>query len=202
MLGPYHFVGSPRDRRDLMFARLGRGAPAPTALRLAPRPARVARLTLPRVRPGRTAGGRSRDARSSCRLLSARPHAAGTRSPALPSRRLLDLRLDVMVEEPPKKKPPALLAPERHPDPAQRRADVGQLDEGVPQRLRQHSARGGRAGAALGGPRAAEPGRGWPPRTDVTSGERVQSARDHQVNHEQEITSSSRRAPTTRGASA
>ena len=48
--------------------------------------------------------------------------------------------------------PPALLAAQRHPHAAQRRADVGQLDEGVPQRLRQHPARGGRAAAALGGP--------------------------------------------------
>ncbi len=52
--------------------------------------------------------------------------------------------------------PPALLAPERHPDAAQRRADVGQLDEGVPQRLRQHRACGGRAGTPLGRPRATD----------------------------------------------
>jgi hypothetical protein len=51
---------------------------------------------------------------------------------------------------------PALVAAERHPDAAQRRAHVGQLGEGVPQRLRQHPACGSRARAVLGGSGAAK----------------------------------------------
>jgi hypothetical protein len=54
--------------------------------------------------------------------------------------------------------PPALLAPEHHPDAAQRRAHVGQLGEDVPERLRQHPARGGRPRPLLGGAGAAELG--------------------------------------------
>src|SRR5262249_28457019 len=53
--------------------------------------------------------------------------------------------------------PSTLLAAERHAHAAQRGADVGQLHEGLPQRLRQHPADGGRALATLGRPGAQEP---------------------------------------------
>jgi len=76
---------------------------------------------------------------------------------ALTSGTIAGAGLDVMVEEPAKVRPPALQAPQRHPDAALRRADVGQLGEGVPQRVRQHPADGGRPGAALGRSGAAEP---------------------------------------------
>ena len=71
---------------------------------------------------------------------------------ALTSGTIAAAGLDVMVEEPPAQNHPLFSLPNVDPHAAQRRADVGQLDEGVPQRLRQHPARGGRAAAALGGP--------------------------------------------------
>ena len=69
---------------------------------------------------------------------------------ALTSGTIAAAGLDVMVEEPPKQNHPLFSLPNVTLTPHSAGPDVGQLDEGVPQRLRQHPARGGRAARRSG----------------------------------------------------
>ena len=74
---------------------------------------------------------------------------------ALTTHQIAGAGLDVMAEEPPVTRPSALQARQRHDHAAHGGSHGGELGQGIPERVRQHPARGGRPDSALGDSGAA-----------------------------------------------